>query len=105
MNTVQQKCGGKLRVSENVIVGIASNVISETNGVSEHKRCGLFGRNSGISVCFDSGTASISAQLDAEYGTNVMICAETLQNKIKAAVQDMTGVMVQKVDIRIVDLK
>ena len=105
MNTVQKECGGKLKVSEDVVMGIASNVISEYNGVSEHRHGSIFGKNSGITVSFEGGAAKISASVDVEYGTNAMSCAETLQTRIKSAVQDMTGVMVKKVDIKVVDLK
>ena len=105
MNTVQKECSGRLEVSEDVIMGIASNVISEYNGVSEHRHGSIFGKNSGISVTFDGGAAMILAAVDVEYGNNAMSCAEALQNKIKSAVQDMTGVMVRKVDIKVIDLK
>lgn len=105
MNIVQKECGGKLRVSEDVIMGIASNVINEHDGVSEHRKNSVFGKNSGISVIFEGGAAKINAAVDIEYGTNAMSCAEALQTGIKSAVQDMTGVMVNNVDIKVVDLK
>lgn len=104
MDNIQRECIGRLKVSEDVIIGIAENVIKETKGIEECKKYGLFRRNSGVSVRFEKGAAKISAEVNVKYGSNAVTCAETLQRKIRTAVQDMTGVMVQNVNVRVVSL-
>ncbi|MGN0614286.1 MAG: Asp23/Gls24 family envelope stress response protein [Porcipelethomonas sp.] len=106
MNIKSQKCTGTLKVSENVIVDIALNVIRETEGAVEYTPANPFSLcgQSGVSVRFVSGAAEITVLVSVAFGCSVENCAETIQEKIKSCVQDMTGVMVSKVNVRIVSL-
>jgi uncharacterized alkaline shock family protein YloU len=106
MDIRTQKCTGTLKVSENVITDIAANVIKETQGVCQYKIANPidFGKNSSVSVVFRNGAAEITVLVSTAFGIKAQSCAETLQNKIKNSVQDMTGVMVSKVNVKIISL-
>lgn len=106
MNIKSQKCTGTLKVSENVIVDIALNVIRETEGAVEYvpvKPLQYCGRP-GVYVRYVNGAAEITAFVSVAFGCSVQNCAETIQEKIKSCVQDMTGVIVSKVNVRILSL-
>lgn len=101
-----KKCTGALKVSENVIVDIAANVIRETQGASEYKISNPldFGKNLSVSVIFNNGAAEITAFVSLAFGSKVQACAEAIQKKIKSCVQDMTGVMVSKVNVKVMSI-
>jgi len=101
-----EKCMGALKVSENVIIDITSNVIKEAQGITEYKMASSFefGKNSSVTVSYDNGAAEITVYVSLAYGVKAQACAEAIQNKIKSCVQDMTGVMVSKVNVRIISI-
>ncbi len=106
MDIKSQKCTGMLKVSENVIIDIAANVIRETQGVVEYRPSDTFGlcKKPSVSVKFVNGAAEITALVSLAFGTKVEKCSESIQKKIKAGVQDMTGVMVSKVNVKVISL-
>lgn len=106
MNIKSQKCTGALKVSENVIIDIAANVIREAQGAAEYKSSDMLGltKTPSVSVVFNNGAAEITAYISLAFGTKAQTCAEAIQKKIKNSVQDMTGIMVSKVNVKIVSL-
>ncbi|MBQ3565766.1 MAG: Asp23/Gls24 family envelope stress response protein [Oscillospiraceae bacterium] len=106
MDIKSQKCTGTLKVSENVIRDITLNVIRETQGIHEYKiPCiGKLEKNSSVSVVFRNGAAEITALVSLAFGCKALNCCEAIQQKIKTNVQDMTGVMVTKVNVKIISL-
>lgn len=106
MNIKSNQCSGTIKISEDVIVDIAANVISETEGVTLYNsgRTVKFGNKPAISVIFKDGAAEITVLINVAFGSNVRKCAETIQEKIKSNVQDMTWVMVSKVNVKIISI-
>ncbi len=106
MDIKSQKCTGALKVSEDVIINIAANVIREAQGAAEYKASDLLGitQTPSVSVNFNNGAVEITAYVSLAYGTKAQSCAEAIQKKIKSSVQDMTGIMVSKVNVKIVSL-
>ena len=105
MDIKAEKCTGALKVSEKVIVDIAANVIRETQGVTEYRIPNPldFGKNNSVSVVFKNGAAEITVLVSLAFGCKAQT-AEVIQQKIKMNVQDMTGVMVSKVNVKIISL-
>lgn len=106
MDIKTEKCTGALKVSEKVITDIAANVIREMQGVTEYRIPNPldFGKSNSVSVVFNNGAAEITVLVSLALGTKAQVCAEMIQNKIKTGVQDMTGVMVSKVNVKIISL-
>lgn len=94
---------GTLKISENVISEIAVNAVNETDGVCIYKTCGLLNQ-SPVSVRTADGAAEITVLINVKYGHKAQACAEEVQEKIKTVVQDMTGIMVSKVNVKIISL-
>lgn len=103
---------GTLRVSENVIVTIVKNAASEIDGVKRIAAKPIsiksFLQSSSdpadIKVTVLDGVCRISLSIVARSGYNVVSVCEQIQEKVKAAVQSMTGVAVLKVNVSVVDV-
>lgn len=103
---------GTLKVSENVIVTIVKNAASEINGVYKIATKSLSIKSllqsssdpSDIKVTMLDGVCRISMSIVAKSGFNIVSVCEEVQEKVKAAVQSMTGVTVSKVDVSVVDV-
>lgn len=103
---------GTLKVSENVIISITKNATMEVDGVSEIANrpfnvLKLFSSkidNSQIDVTMMDGVAKISMSIIVLKGYNVVSVCEEIQERVKSAVQSMTGVTVSKVNISVIDV-
>lgn len=103
---------GTLKVSENVIISITKNAAMEVNGVfgiavKHFDILKMFSSridNSEISVTMLDGVAKISMSIIVKSGYNIVSVCEQIQERVKAAVQSMTGVTVSKVDVSVVDV-
>ena len=103
---------GTLRVSENVIICISKNAAMEVNGVgaisvkpfSLKKFFSSKVDNSDVSVAMLDGVAKISMSIIVYNGYNVVSVCEQIQQRVKAAVQSMTGVTVSKVNVSVVNV-
>lgn len=101
---------GTLRVSQNVIITITKNAALEVEGVSRIAVRSLdimklFSSkldNSLINIEMLDGVAKISLSIVVLSGYNVMSVCEQIQEKVKSAVQSMTGVTVSKVNVSVV---
>lgn len=106
MNNNSNNCAGTLKISENVISEIALTAINEADGVMPYnttKSIGL-GNQSSVTVKITDGSAEITALIDIKYGHKVQSCIENVQESIKSNVQDMTGIMVSKVNVKVISL-
>lgn len=106
MNNNSNNCSGTLKVSENVITEIALNAVNETEGVSQYNALKSFGLGNQppVTVKVTDGSVEITVLICIEYGHKAQICAENVQESIKSSVQDMTGIMVSKVNVKIISL-
>lgn len=103
---------GTLKVSENVIVTIVKNAASEIDGVkkiaSKPISIKSFLKSSSdpadIKVTLLDGVCRIALSIVACSGYNIVNVCEQIQEKVKAAVQSMTGVAVLKVDVSVADV-
>lgn len=103
---------GTLKVSENVIISITKNAASEVSGVfaiatKPFAVLKMFSSkldNSEIKVAMLDGVAKISMSIIVQSGYNVVAVCEQIQERVKSAVQSMTGVTVSKVNVSVVDV-
>ena len=101
-----------LRVSADVVSGIAATAAKEIDGVAAVSTKGRTlkhlivadKRSEDIKVKFTDGVLEISIGLTVKAGTQVKKCADAVQNKVKQDVQDMTGITVAKVNVSVNDV-
>lgn len=105
---------GTLKVSSNVIVSIAETAAAEVEGVavnSLNKLAVLSGAPltskivSPIRVRLDADSAVIDIAIVTELGYKAYEVAKQVQEHVKSSVQNMTGIAVSKVNVKIVAVK
>ena len=100
-----------IKISNDVIAVIAGVAVSEVPGVSSMSG-GFAGGISevlsgkknlakGIKVEADEKTAKIDVNINVEYGTRIPDVAVEIQNRVKKAVESMTGLKVEEVNVHV----
>lgn len=93
MNTNEKECKGALRVSQDVIAEISAAAACEVDGAVCTAK--------DVSVKYNGEAAEISLTLMLRTGVRAAVCAETVQNAVRDSVQNMTGITVSRVNIKI----
>ncbi len=93
MSSVEKECKGTLRVSQDVISEIAAAAATEVEGASCCKNS--------VSVRYSGGAVEIYLALKIEYGVRINKCVETVQNAVRNGVQNMSGIAVSRVNVKI----
>lgn len=100
-----------IKIADDVVAVIAGVAVSEVNGVYEMSG-GFAGGISevlsgkknlakGIKVEVNDKTTKIDVNIIVEYGTRIPDVAFEIQNKVKKAVESMTGLKVVEVNVHI----
>ena len=102
---------GTIKISEDVVASIAALAATETEGVSglctglKSEIASLLGKKNsmtkGVKVEVVDGVVSVDIAIVIEYGHNIPQTSRNVQNKVKAAVENMTGLEVADINIRI----
>ncbi len=96
-----------IKISEDVVATIAGMAVSEVKGVASTNSgiiSEVFGKKSyskGIKVQINDKNANIDVYVVVEYGCRIPDVAWEIQNRVKSAVEDMTGLRVEKVGVQV----
>ena len=88
-----------IKISDDVVAVIAGVAVSEVNGVA-----GMAGGFAGgISEVFSGkkNLAKIDVNIIVEYGSRIPDVAFEIQNRVKKAVESMTGLKVEEVNVHV----
>jgi len=105
---------GSIKISDEVIATIASVAATEVSGV-----CGLMGSlageiaekfgkktaGKGIKVTTTEADVTIDINLIVKYGIRIPEIAWEVQENVKKAVESMSGLSVNKINIHVVDVE
>lgn len=101
---------GVVQIADDVVAMIASIAATEVDGVSAlvgnisnelMSKVGMKKLTKGVKVEVLEGVVSIDLAITIEYGHNIPQTCREVQNKIKATIENMTGLEVSDVNIRI----
>lgn len=102
---------GQITINNDVVARISALAASKVPGVSLGGRFNLgdfiAGRKEparGVAVEITSSRATIRLAVKVDYGQNMYDLAHRLQRTVKDAVEQMTGLSVERVDVAIVDI-
>jgi len=104
----EKETNGQIQISDEVIAIIAGTAAVETEGVSLPSSApvstmkGFFGKKNqskGVKVTVEEKTALIELELTVKFGINIKNVCEEVQQKVKNAVETMTGLTVSSVNI------
>ena len=101
---------GEVKIADEVVAIIAALAATEVEGVASMAgnitndliaRLGMKNLSRGVKVDVLEGIVTVSLALVLKYGYNIMDVSAKIQEKVKAAVEIMTGLTVADVNIRI----
>ena len=101
---------GKVGITEEVLAVMAGIAAMDVEGVSSINRTatrqlvaklGMRSLADGVRVSENNGAVSASLNLNLEYGVVVADVCEKVQEKVKASIENMTGLAVECVDVSI----
>ena len=101
---------GEVRIADDVISMIAAISATEVEGVTGMagnitseiiSKLGVKNLSRGVKVTIDEETVSMDLALELQYGVNLPEVCTKVQDKVKSSVENMTGLTVDAVNIRI----
>lgn len=101
---------GTVKIADDVVAMIAALAATEVEGVAAMggnmtseilKRVGMKSLAKGAKVEVLSKQVKVELAITMEYGFNIPATCQQVQNKVKSAIENMTGLEVTDVNIRI----
>lgn len=101
---------GEVKIADEVVAIIAGLAAMEVDGVASMSgnatreligRFGMKSLNKGVKVDVLEGVVTVSLALNLKYGYNIREITGKVQEKVKAAIENMTGLEVADVNIRV----
>lgn len=104
--------GGSLQISTDVIAKVAGMATLEVDGVCElsagtlgvkglFSKMGLTALKKPIEVTLSEDVAEITVNVKVQYASKIPALSEKVQENVKSAVQNMTGITVSKVNVMV----
>lgn len=101
---------GEVQIADEVVAVIAGIAAMEVDGVSSMagtttreiiSRLGMRTLSKGVKVDVLEGIVTVSLALNLKFGTNIRTTTMKVQEKVKSAIENMTGLTVADVNIRV----
>jgi uncharacterized alkaline shock family protein YloU len=105
---------GQIVVEDEVVAVIAGLAAMEVEGVASMagnatkdiiSKLGKKTLSKGVSVDILEGVATVAITLNLKYGYNIMDISGKVQEKVKVAVENMTGLTVADVNVRVAGIE
>ena len=104
---------GEVRIADEVVAIIAGLAATEVDGVDSMAgnitneligKLGVKNLSKGVKVLVTDRSVDVDLALNIEYGYSIMKVSEKVQDRVKSAIENMTGLEVAMVNIRIVNV-
>ena len=101
---------GEVKIADDVIAVIAGIAATEVTGVARMcgnitnelvSKLGMKNLSKGVKVNVTEGKVNVYLALNLSYGYNIPATSAKVQEKVKTAIENMTGLEVLEVNIRI----
>ena len=101
---------GEVQIAEEVITIIAGLAATEVEGVCSMggnitkelvSRLGMKNLSKGVKVTVLEGVVTVDLTLNIDFGKNILDVSRKVQDKVKTSIENMTGLEVADVNIRI----
>jgi len=112
--TIKNEDMGEIKIADEVVAIIAGIAAMEVDGVvsmvgnATREIIGKLGMKSlskGVKVDVLDGIVTVSLALNLKYGYSVLSVSGKVQEKVKTAIENMTGLQVADVNIRVADVE
>ena len=104
---------GEVRIADDVVGNIAAIAATEIEGVAGTvgnatkelmSKMGFNPKSRGVKVVIDKNMVTLDMALFMKYGYNIPVTSKQVQERVKTSVENMTGLTVVNVGIRIVGI-
>ncbi len=104
---------GEVRIADEVVAIIAGLAASEVEGVASMagnvtrdliEKLGMKSLSKGVKVTMEDDSVHVALAINIQYGFNVPATSSKIQEKVKTAIETMTGLEVAEVNIKIVNV-
>lgn len=101
---------GEVQIADEVVATIAGLAATEVEGVAAMSgnitnelvsKLGMKNLSKGVKIEVNADSVSVDLSLTLEYGYSIPNTSKMVQEKVKAAIENMTGLTVSNVNIRI----
>ena len=105
---------GEVQVTEDVIAIIAGLAATEVEGVESMaggitneivSKLGKKNLAAGVKILYQEGKVFVNVSLVIKMGYNLPEVSKNVQEKVKSAIENMTGLTVETVDVRVSNVK
>ena len=104
---------GEVRIADEVVAIIAGLAASEVEGVASMagnvtrdliEKLGMKSLSKGVKITMDEDTVRVALAINIRYGYSVPSTCTQIQEKVKTAIETMTGIDVAEVNVKIVNV-
>lgn len=104
---------GEVHIADEVVAIVAGLAATEVEGVASMaghitnelvSKLGMKNLSRGVRVTVLEGVITVDLNLNIKYGRNVLEVSKKVQEKVKSSIENMTGLEVADVNIRIVSV-
>ena len=101
---------GEVKIADDVVAVIAAYAAMEVEGVSAMagnitnelmSKVGVRNLSKGVKVVLEEENVCVNLAILVEYGYEIPVISKLVQDKVKTAIENMTGLTVTDVNIRI----
>ena len=101
---------GEVRIADEVVAVIAGLAATEVEGVASMagnvtrdliEKLGVKSLSKGVKILVQDGEVKVAMNINMNYGYNVPDTCTEIQDKVKTAIETMTGLTVSEVNIKI----
>nr|WP_177296486.1 Asp23/Gls24 family envelope stress response protein [uncultured Blautia sp.] len=101
---------GEVKIADEVVTIIAGLAATEVEGVSSMggnitnelvSKLGMKNLSKGVKVTVLEGVCTVDLTLNIDFGKNILDVSKKVQDKVKTSIENMTGLEVADVNIRI----
>ena len=105
---------GEVRIADEVVAFIAGLAATEVDGVDSMAgnitnelvgKLGMKNLSKGVKVDVLEDVVCVDLALNIEYGFNILETSKRVQERVKAAIENMTGLTVSDVNVRIASVE
>ena len=104
---------GEVKIADEVVTIIAALAATEVEGVASMagnitnelvSKLGMKNLAKGVKVTVLEGVCTVDLTLNIDFGKNILDVSRKVQDKVKTSIENMTGLEVADVNIRIVSV-
>ena len=105
---------GSVQIADEIVAVIAGLAATEVEGVNKMygnitneivSKLGMKKLSKGVKISIQDETVSVDLKLVLDYGVNIAKVSEEVQDRVKSAIETMTGLTVNEVNIRIAGIQ